>query len=140
MLHDYARKYAGQELIKQAQKHKVKIGPLQKLEPKLLHATLSARLAKQDFGIKNKKILSAISKHTVGSPKMTTLEKIIYVADHIEEERSYPGIKKLRALAKKNLDQAVLESSTIMIKYLLAKGVPIFAGTIATRNYYLLNK
>ena len=140
LLHDYARKYSGQELIGQAKKFKIKISPLQEFAPKLLHAELSARLAKQEFGIKTKAILNAISKHTVGSPKMTTLEKIIYVADHIEEERSFPGINKLRRLAKKNLDQAVLESSTIMIRYLLAKGAPIFSGTISTRNYYLLKR
>ncbi len=138
LLHDYSRKFTREELLKQAKKFGLKIDPIRKFEPKLFHAELSALLVKRDFGITSPEILEAIKKHTVGAPKMTKLEKIIYLSDHIEEGRDFCGVKKTRRLAFKNLDQAVIESTSNMLEYLLKEGLPIYPGTIQTRNYYLL--
>lgn len=137
LLHDYARKFDRQDLLKQAKKFKLKIDTLSQQEPKLLHAELSTIYARSEFGIKSTAILSAIRKHTVGSAKMTKLEKIIYLADHLEEGRSHSGLKRLRQLAMKNLDQAIVTISTNMVKYLIGIGALIHPGTIQTRNYYL---
>ncbi|MBU0672037.1 MAG: bis(5'-nucleosyl)-tetraphosphatase (symmetrical) YqeK [Candidatus Margulisbacteria bacterium] len=139
LLHDYARKFSRPELLKQAKRFKLGIDPVSKFEPKLLHAQLSALLAKRDFGVKSTEILRAISRHTVGAPGMNKLEKIIYLADHIEEGRNFSGVKKIRSLAAKDLDQAIIESSANILRFLLVKGLPIHPGTIRTRNYYLLN-
>ena len=38
---------------------------------------------------------------------MTTLEKIIYLADYIEPTRDFEGLDKLRALAYEDLDKAM---------------------------------
>jgi len=138
LLHDYARKFSRSDLLKQAIKFRLKIDAIGKFEPKLFHAELSALLARQEFGITSFQILNAIKKHTVGSPKMTTLEKIIYLSDHIEAGRSFSGVKRLRKLAFTNLDRAVVESASNMLLFLLGQGLPIYPGTIATRNYYLL--
>ncbi|MFH1826599.1 MAG: bis(5'-nucleosyl)-tetraphosphatase (symmetrical) YqeK [bacterium] len=138
LLHDYGRQFPRNQLLKQAQKHKIKTGSLEKAEPKLVHAKLSALLAKKDFKITDPDILSAINKHTLGSPRMTKLEKIIYLADHLEEGRSYPEAKKIRQLAQHKLDQAVALAAAQAILYLLRMNVPIHPGTILTMNYYLL--
>lgn len=139
LLHDYARKYSGKQLLQQAKKHKIKIGPMEKAEPKLVHAELGAVLAKKDFGIKAKTILAAIAKHTLGTPKMTTLEKIIYLADHIEEGRKFKGVNKIRKLAFKDLNKAIIVTTTNILKFLIDKSLPIDPRTIRTRNYYLLS-
>jgi len=138
LLHDCARRYSLPQMLKQAKKMGIKIDPMQKQEPKLLHAELSALLARGEFGVKSPEILNAIKKHTTGSPNMTKLEKIIYLADHIEEGRDFAGVNTMRRLAFNNLDKAILESASNMLKYLLEAGLPIYSGTIETRNYYLL--
>jgi len=138
LLHDCARKFSRKGLLTQARKLKLDIDPIQKFEPKLLHAELSALFAKRDFGIKSKAILNAIRRHTLGVPNMTKLDKIVYLADHLEEERDFSGVDKIRALAMKNLNLAILESTSNMIKYLIENNLPIHPGTIKTRNYYLL--
>ena len=138
LLHDCARKYRRAELLKQARELKLKIDPVQELEPKLLHAELSARIAEKEFGIRSPEILKAIRRHTTGVPRMNLLEKIIYLADHLEEGRDFAGIKKVRAAAFCDLDQAIVESSSKTIKYLIKKGLPIYPGTVRTRNYYLI--
>ena len=82
-------------------------------------------------------ILSAISKHTVGSENMSMLEKIVYIADHIESDRRFKGVEKIRRHAFSNIDRAIAESTSLMINKLLAKGFPISEQTVRTRNYYL---
>jgi predicted HD superfamily hydrolase involved in NAD metabolism len=140
LLHDCARQYSRQQLLKVARKLKLKIDAVSEFEPKLLHAELSARLAKRDFGVRSRDILDAIEKHTIGAPNMSKLEKIIYLADHIEEGRDFSGVSKIRRLAARDLDAAIIESSSRMLRFLLQKGLPIHPGTVKTRNHYLLKK
>jgi predicted HD superfamily hydrolase involved in NAD metabolism len=139
LLHDCGRKFSKKGMLKEARRAGIKIDPISRFEPKLLHAELSAYLAKKTFGIKSKEILGAIQKHTIGSPKMSKLEKIIYLADHIEEGRNFSGVKKARKTALKDLNKAIVEVATEMINYLIKKKLPVHPGTLLTRNYYLLN-
>ena len=38
---------------------------------------------------------------------MTTLEKILYVADYMEPNRDFPGVEQMRHLAFTDLDKAL---------------------------------
>ena len=38
---------------------------------------------------------------------MTTLEKILYIADYMEPNRDFPGVETLRHLAYTDLDKAL---------------------------------
>jgi len=140
LLHDCARYLNRKGMLKTARVFKFKIDKLEKLEPKLLHARLSAEVARRRFKIKDKQILSAIAKHTVGAEDMTKLDKIIYLADHIEAERNYHGLPKVRRLAFRSLNRALAASTSSMIFELLRKGLPIFEGTVKTRNRFLMGK
>ena len=51
---------------------------------KIIHAPVSAYLAKEEFGIGDEEILSAIRWHTLGRADMTEFEKILFLADKIE--------------------------------------------------------
>ena len=56
----------------------------------VVHSFLGAEVAKRDFGITDNEILDAIAYHTTGRPKMSRLEKIVYIADKTEDTRPYP--------------------------------------------------
>src|SRR3989339_1311160 len=99
LLHDCSRKYTKQEMLEVAKKIGLEIDPIRKLEPKLFHAEISAYLAEKEFGIKSKEVLQAIRSHTVGSANMTTLDKVVYLADHMEEGRDFIGVARIRGLA-----------------------------------------
>ena len=71
---------------------------------------------------------------------MTDFEKIIFLADACEENRNYDGVDKLRELAFKNLDDAVLFSLDGTIKSLVDRKMVIFPLTIKARNYLLREK
>lgn len=83
-----------------------------------LHAFTAKILAEKEFKIKNKDILNAIKYHCTGRPKMSKLEKIIFVSDYIEEGRSF-DIDRFKTLAYKNLDEAVLNIMLATKEYLL---------------------
>ena len=137
LLHDCARRFGRPQLLKEAKKLCIMIDPVSRLEPKLLHAEIGARLAQKEFGIKSAAVLSAIRRHTIGAEKMSRLDKIIYLADHIEEGRDFGEVAKIRKLAYQDLDRAIALSTSNMIAFLLEQGLPIHAGTVATRNYYI---
>lgn len=138
LLHDCGRRYQRKDLLRQATKLGLELDPIRRFEPKLFHAEISADIARKEFGIKTKEVLRAIASHTVGRPGMSKLEKVIYLADHIEEGRGFKGVEETRKLSFRDLDRAVVDSSGKMIEYLLKRRLPVFPGTVQTRNHYIL--
>jgi len=137
LLHDYARQYNSAQLLQQAKKFGLKIDGFSRAEPKLLHAELGAILVRRDFHVQARDLLAAIKWHTLGAVGMGRLAKIIYLADHLEEGRGYPGLGQLRRLAFRDLDRAVGAAADRTIRYLLRQDLPIHPGSLRTRNYYL---
>ena len=74
--------------------------------PKTLHALTGSLVAERIFG-ESPEIVDAIRSHTTGKANMTTLEKIIYIADYMEPNRDFPGVEKLRYLAETDLNAAL---------------------------------
>jgi len=94
---------------------------LAQIAPPLLHAVSGAVVAERVFG-ETPEICSAIRWHTTGKPDMTTLEKIIYLADGIEPTRTHSGVDELRALAAQDLDAALMLSMQRTIDYVRQQG------------------
>lgn len=91
--------------------------------PKVIHALCGPIVAKVMFDIEDKEILDAIRFHTLGSVKMSELDKVVYIADLISSERNYKGIEILREMAYNNIDMAIVTSIDNTIKYLDGKRV-----------------
>lgn len=100
----------------------------------LLHGYAAVTLAKEDYGLTDADLLASLAHHTTGAPQMSTLEKIIFVADYIEPSRDYDGVEDLRRIAAADLDQAVLAGYDSTISHLLEQDKPIFVGTVVNRN------
>ena len=92
------------------------------------------------FGIDDEEILDGIKYHTIGCENMNTLAKIVYLADAIEEKRSWEGVEKARELAKTDLDEAIKFEIEEKLKYLLAKDSIIHPNVIKFRNSIIANK
>ena len=104
---------------------------------KVLHAQAGAIFARVEGGIDDPDILNAIRYHTTVRAEMSSLEKILYLADVIEEGRHYDGVENLRELSMKDLDLAMLEALNENIRFLLEKDEHIFFLSVKARNYYL---
>lgn len=78
-------------------------------KPQLAHSKLAAAILKAKFGVEDEDILNAVSYHTTGRADMSLLEKIIFVSDATEPNRTYDDAERLNALAFSDLDQACCE-------------------------------
>lgn len=101
----------------------------------LLHGFAGAIYARNRFGINDMDILNAIRYHTIGRKGMSDLEKLIYISDAVEEGRVYPGVKEMRDMAYKNLDEAILLEANRKIEYLLKENAIIHPSTVEMRNW-----
>lgn len=77
-------------------------------EPVMYHALSAAETLKNKYQVTDIEILNAIRHHVYGHTNMTTLDKIILVADKTEPSRDYPLVNDLRDMSLKSLDQTIL--------------------------------
>ncbi len=137
LLHDCAKYVPNDKKIKKCQKRNIPITECEYKNPDLLHAKLSAVYAREKYGVTDEEILSAIACHTTGKPGMTTLEKIIYIADFIEPNRDIlPEMDIIRKDAYIDLDKCLLHILSNSMKHLCKKGAVIDPLTQITYEYY----
>ncbi len=137
--HDCAKFKSKTILLKRAESFDIIKNSIMEKNTELIHAPLSAEIAKKDYGIKDKEILEAIKNHTTGGRYMSKLDKIIYLADYIEPERNFPGVEIARKLAYEDLDKGMLFALDNTIKYLIDKKQLISTETVEIRNELLEN-
>ena len=137
LLHDCAKCLSDDKKISVCRKNNMEINSVESRNPYLLHAKAGYCIAKNKFDIEDQDILNAILNHTTGRPGMSTLEKIIYIADYIEPSRKQaPNLSEVRKLAFQNLDQALLKILTDILSYLESGGGEIDPLTKETYDYY----
>ncbi|HPF19044.1 MAG: nicotinate-nucleotide adenylyltransferase [Bacillota bacterium] len=73
----------------------------------LEHGPAAAVALQEQFGIDDPDILDAVRYHTTGRKGMCLLEKIIYLADSIEDGRDYPGVEELRSMDCNDIDTCI---------------------------------
>ncbi len=138
LMHDLAKYFKPQKLLEMAQAEGLDIDPVSEATPHLLHADVSAIVARDTFGVKDGEVLQAIANHTLGRPRMSLLSCIVLLADSLEPGRgNTPELEALRQMSYQNLDRAVWLTCDYSLKYLLERHCLIHPRTIATRNWFL---
>ncbi|ACB00469.1 MULTISPECIES: bis(5'-nucleosyl)-tetraphosphatase (symmetrical) YqeK [Cyanophyceae] len=138
LLHDLAKFFPPPKLLQIARQHGLEIDSICAHVPHLLHADVSAIVARTEFGIQDAQILQAIANHTLGHPGMDQLSCIIFVADALEPNRGDgKKLQKLRQLSEKNLYRAVSGVCDYMLKHLIKQHKIIHPRMILTRNWAL---
>ena len=106
---------------------------------KTLHQTTGAVYAEKTYGV-DPDIAAAIRYHTTGRAGMSLLEKILFVADFISDDRDYNGVEDMRERAKTSLEHTMEEGLRFTIEDLAKEDRPIHPGTVAVYNEILLEK
>lgn len=102
----------------------------------VVHSFLGAFVAER-IGVDDDEILDAIRYHTSGKANMTTLGKLIFVADMVEEGRTYDGVEKLRELyEKEDFETCFVECLKEEFLHLINKKQYIYAETLSAFEYY----
>lgn len=141
LLHDCAKCMEDEKKIVFCEKHNIDFSEIERRNPYLLHAKVGSFLAMDTYHISDPDILNAILNHTTGRPGMSTLEKIIFIADYIEPGRKQaPNLTQIRKLAFDDLDEALLWILKDTLTYLRSVGGEIDPMTQKTYEFYLENK
>ncbi|MDE7218244.1 MAG: nicotinate (nicotinamide) nucleotide adenylyltransferase [Oscillospiraceae bacterium] len=134
LLHDCTKKLNGEQHRVIFRQYGVVLDGVERDEEKLYHAISGAAVAKHIFGVSDE-IESAIRWHTTGKADMTTLEKIIYLADYIEPTRDFCDLTEMRAMAFRDLDRAMLLGLEMSIESLEKRGVAVNSYSVRARDY-----
>lgn len=135
ILHDSTKNLSYEKQLILCDKYGIILDNAQRENPKLLHAITGAALAKDRFGV-SEEISQAIRWHTTGKPDMTTLEKIIYLADYIEPTRDFEGVEQLRELAYEDLDKALALGLEMSLEELRRQNVEPHRDTVEACLWY----
>jgi predicted HD superfamily hydrolase involved in NAD metabolism len=137
MLHDCAKCIPDKKKYALCEKYKLQLSNSEKNNPALLHAKLGAYVARDQYGIHDQEILDAITWHTTGKANMSTLEKIIFIADYIEPGRTkQKNLALIRKTAFTDLDEAMYLITRDTLEYLSKTPGDIDTNTQEAYDFY----
>ena len=136
LLHDYAKELPDQEFLGLIDKYKLD-PELKNWGNNVWHGMVGIYKIQEDLGLTDPEILRSIEIHTVGSHEMSTLDKIVYVADYIEHNRNFPLVEEARQVAEQSLDKAVAFETVHTVEHLAHQALPIFPQTLETYNAFV---
>ena len=134
ILHDCTKYYELPEQLDICEEYGVRLDALEQKAVKLLHSKTGACIARGVFGQPDA-VYDAIFWHTTGKADMTTLEKVLYIADYMEPNRDFDGVERLRHLAYTDLVKAMLLGVEMTIQEMQQRQVPIHTNTLQARDW-----
>jgi predicted HD superfamily hydrolase involved in NAD metabolism len=138
LMHDLAKFFSPNRLLELANQNEIEIDPIFETNPHLLHADVSAIVARDEFGVSDPEILEAIRNHTLGRPQMSPLSCVVFVADALEPNRGdTPELEAMRRVSWQNLYKSVQQTCDYSLLYLLDRHKTIHPRAILTRNWAL---
>lgn len=154
LLHDLTKEKKAPEQEAMCESLGVTLSPVDKMTPKTHHAKTAAALIPQKYpAFAHEEVISAVRYHTTGRADMTLGEKILYLADYIDESRTFPDCVTLRtcfwaacpeAMSLEDrlvlLDDVILLSFNMTIRALLVEDAPVAPDTMNARNSLLCER
>ncbi len=138
LIHDCAKYFTKQQIDSYVKKYNIELDPLEIDNIALSHSVIGSFVIQDVFNIQDMDIINAVRYHTTGRENMSILEKIIFMADMIEEGRNFPGVDELRKLSfSKQLDKALITSFNNTIKFVIENNGLIHPRSVRARNYLM---
>ena len=123
------------------------------LTPKTFHAKTAALLIPEIYPeFDDTDVISAVRWHTTGNSDMSIVEKIVYLADYIDESRKFDDCVKLRHIfwdAKPeemtekerdiHLTKTLILSFDMTLSGLIADNAPVSDDTFKARNSLIVS-
>ena len=154
LLHDITKEYKTEDQLRIMEERGVTPTKIDKLAPKTLHAQTAALLIPElypDFS--DPEVVSAVRFHTTGREKMTLTEKIVYLADYIDDTRKFPDCVRLREMfwsaepekmsepeRTAHLREVLIASYKMTVEALLGDCTPISPDTADALNELICEK
>ena len=121
------------------------------LTPKIFHSRTAPAVIRRDFPeFATDTVLSAVRWHTTGRAGMTLAEQLLFLADYIEDTRTFPSCVELRRFFYDGIERADnkaqhLSDTMIMafdmtIRELCEEKQPIHVDTVSARNNFIYER
>jgi len=136
LVHDVCHCMPPEVQLKYLEEHGILLDDFYLRHPQIWHAITGSILLCDEWNVGDKAILRAVRYHTTGREEMTGLEKIVYLADATSEDRDYPGVLELRALADADLNRAMYRSLHRNAMNVVAMGEPVVTEAWEALRYY----
>ncbi len=137
LVHDVCKEESTKKQLEIMSRCRTYIDDVERTSKALYHAVAGSVYIEENFKITDSDIQNAVRYHTVAREGMSTLEKIVYLADLVSVDRTYSDVKKYRKLAHKNLDTGMLEALKYSIKNTVNKECEIVKSTLSAYNEYI---
>ena len=137
LVHDCAKEWKPKALIAYAKRHRLKVPGLRFIvdhAPNLLHAYVSAEVARRHGWIRTAAQRRAVAAHTLGRVPMGKEESILLIADLAAYDRRFPEAPRVRKTARDNLRAGLREALAVKFLYQLRKGKTIHPMPVAVWN------
>jgi predicted HD superfamily hydrolase involved in NAD metabolism len=136
LLHDLAKYFSPDRLLAMAQAEALPIDAVLMAEPRLLHADVSAIVARDIFQVKNSAILDAVRNHTLGQPQMHPISCVVFLADSLEPGRGdREELNEMRKISASNLYKGVWQVCDRTLNQLVQNRKLIHPRMVMTRNW-----
>ena len=139
LLHDSAKDISIEDLVKISRQNNL-LNEEDYDYPCILHPVVGVFIAKSKFKIEDEDILNGILYHTTGRANMSLFEKVIFIADKVEEGRDFEGVLKLRSMAFTDMDETILSYFDMELTRLISRGRCIHPKSFECRNFYIISK
>ncbi|MBR6578273.1 MAG: bis(5'-nucleosyl)-tetraphosphatase (symmetrical) YqeK [Clostridia bacterium] len=147
LLHDVTKELSDEEQLAILESHSVKPLPEELASMPTIHALTAALVIPDRFPeFSESRVIDAVRYHTTGREEMSIFEKLIFLADYIDDTRTYPSCISLRKefFSSKpedmneqerirHLDRAALASIDNTLSYLRSKERSIHPLTLEAR-------
>lgn len=154
LLHDITKEETFENQLQLCKKFDIILEPTARLTPKTLHAQTAAALIPADFPeFATETVVRAVRWHTTGCHGMHIADKLLYLADYIDDSRSFADCVRLREIfwgaapaamdetaRLSHLRDVLILSFDMTIRGLLEDGIPIGHHSVAARDDLLLER
>ncbi len=148
LLHDITKELGTEAQMELCRTYGLPVTEFDRLAPKTFHArTAAARIVVDFVPFATETVVNAVRWHTTGHMGMTLTEKLLYLADYIDDSRTFSNCVILRRYffgaepEKMNGEERLaLLRDTLILSYdmtvrdLMDEGLPIAPDTVAARN------
>ncbi len=152
LLHDITKELSMDAQVELCRQYGLAVTEGDLLAPKTFHAKTAAAIIPTSYpDFAHPTVINAVRWHTTGRADMTLTEKILYLADYIDDSRTFENCVLLRhffwdsdpkqmnvEVREELLRETLLLSYRMTISDLLAEGTPIATDTVEARNQLLL--
>ncbi len=154
LLHDITKELTVEDHADILRSHGIEPTKTELIAEKTLHARTAALLIPEKYGeFSDPEVIAAVRWHTTGHTGMTLTEKLVYLADYIDETRKFSDCVRLRELfwsqnpekmsgdeRIKHLNSVLIASFKMTVAALVEEERPISTDTVDALNELIEEK